>query len=303
LAYLFLIEVQVKSSKATAFIKATLATAFWGGSFVATKVALREVSPVTVVWLRFAVGVAVLAAAVFIRRQFSLPRPKDLAFFGLLGLQGITFHQWLQSTGLETSGASTTAWIVATIPVFTALLGWMILKEKFAWLKGLGIGLAAAGVLLVVSNGDLRSVFGSNFGAPGDILILISAPNWAIFSILSRRGLRDTPPAVMILYVLGFGWLFSTVLLLAGPGFGEIARLSLGGWLGVAFLGVFCSGFAYIFWYDALAVLPASQVGAFVYLEPLVTVVVAAVILAEPVLWSSIAGGVVILSGVWLVQK
>jgi len=293
----------VKSNKATAFVKATLATAFWGGSFVATKVALREISPGTVVWLRFAIGVVILAAAVLIRRQFSLPRPRDLGYFGLLGLQGITFHQWLQSTGLETSGASTTAWIVATIPVFTALLGWMALKEKFAWLKGLGIGLAAVGVLLVVSNGDLRSVFGSNFGTPGDILILISAPNWAIFSILSRRALRDTPPAVMILYVMGIGWLLSTFLLLAGPGVSEIARLSLDGWLGIAFLGVFCSGLAYIFWYDALAVLPASQVGAFIYLEPLVTVVVAAVILAEPILWSSIAGGVVILGGVWLVQK
>jgi drug/metabolite transporter (DMT)-like permease len=293
----------MKKNSLIPFAKATMATAFWGGSFVATKVALRDVSPVTVVWLRFAIGVVVLGAVVLMRRQFSLPRPKDLAFFGLLGLQGITFHQWLQSTGLETSGASTTAWIVATIPVFTALLGWMVLKEKFAWLKGLGIGLAAVGVLLVVSNGDLRSVFGSGFGAPGDILILISAPNWAIFSILSRRGLRDTLPALMILYVLGIGWLLSTVLLVAGPGFSEIAHLTLEGWLGVAFLGIFCSGLAYIFWYDALAVLPASQVGAFVYLEPLVTVVVAAVILAEPIFWSSIVGGFVILGGVWLVQR
>lgn len=293
----------MEPKKVTAIVKATLATTFWGGSFVATKVALAEISPVTLVWLRFAVGVVILALAVFLRRQFALPKPKDLAYFGLLGLQGITFHQWLQSTGLQTSGAATTAWIVATIPVFTAVLGWLALKEKFAWLKGLGIGLAAVGVLLVVSNGELGSVFGAGFGTPGDLLILISAPNWAVFSILSRRGLRTTAPALMMLYVMASGWLFSSLLLAAGPGLGEITHLTLNGWLGVAFLGVFCSGLAYIFWYDALAVLPASQVGAFVYLEPLVTVVVAAVVLAEPVLWSSVAGGVVILSGVFLVQK
>jgi drug/metabolite transporter (DMT)-like permease len=293
----------VQRQKIIAIIKAILATVLWGGSFVATKVALRDASPVTVVWLRFAIGLIVLAVVVLLRRQFSLPKRSDLVYYGLLGLQGITFHQWLQSTGLQTSGASTTAWIVATIPVFTAVLGWLVLKEKFAWLKGLGIGLAAVGVLLVVSNGDLRSVFGSGFGTPGDLLILISAPNWAVFSILSRRGLQTIQPALMLLYVLGFGWLFSTGLLAAGPGLSEIGALTLYGWLGIAFLGIFCSGLAYIFWYDALAVLPASEVGAFVYLEPLVTVVVAAIILAEPILWSSIAGGVVILGGVWLVQK
>jgi drug/metabolite transporter (DMT)-like permease len=285
------------------YLKVLFCVAVWGGSFIATKFTLREVSPVTVVWLRFAIGLIVLAVVVLLRRQFSLPKRSDLVYYGLLGLQGITFHQWLQSTGLQTSGASTTAWIVATIPVFTAVLGWLVLKEKFAWLKGLGIGLAAVGVLLVVSNGDLRSVFGSGFGTPGDLLILISAPNWAVFSILSRRGLHTIQPALMLLYVLGFGWLFSTRLLAAGPGLSEIGALTLYGWLGIAFLGIFCSGLAYIFWYDALAVLPASEVGAFVYLEPLVTVVVAAIILAEPILWSSIAGGVVILGGVWLVQK
>ena len=59
------------------------------------------------------------------RRQFKVPNRQDLAYFALLGFLGITFHQWLQSTGLETSAAATTAWIVATIPVFTALLGWL----------------------------------------------------------------------------------------------------------------------------------------------------------------------------------
>jgi drug/metabolite transporter (DMT)-like permease len=307
------------------YLKITFAVMVWGASFIATKVALQNspgaslgvenslaaatasvlqpISPITVVWLRFAMGVVVLGLAVGARRQFALPSRSELGYFGLLGLIGITFHQWLQSTGLLTSQASTTAWIVATTPVFMALLGWLVLKERLNWLKWTGILLAAFGVLLVVSQGDLRAVTAGQFGAPGDFLILISAPNWAVFSVLSRRGLAKHPAARMMLYVMGLGWLFSTLQLLLGPGLSEIGLLTTNGWLAVLFLGIFCSGLAYIFWYDALQAIPASQVGVFLYLEPLVAVVVAALVLNEAILLASLLGGAVILTGVWLVNR
>jgi drug/metabolite transporter (DMT)-like permease len=132
---------------------------------------------------------------------------------------------------------------------------------------------------------------------------LISAPNWAVFSVLSRRGLQEHPASRMMLYVMGFGWLFSSILFLTGPGFSDIPRLTLNGWMGVAFLGIFASGLAYIFWYDALQSLPASRVGSFLYLEPLVAVFVAALILDEPLLFVSLLGGAIILAGVWLVNR
>jgi drug/metabolite transporter (DMT)-like permease len=293
----------LKKSTIVPIIEASCAVVAWGGSFVATKVALREVSPVTVVWLRFAMGTAILGAAVLLRKQFALPSLKDALYFALLGLIGIAFHQWLQSTGLTTAQATTTAWIVATTPVFMALLGWLALKEKLRWLQAGGILLAAVGVLLVVSKGDLGSLWTGHFGTPGDLLILISAPNWAVFSTLSRSGLKKHPATRMMFYVMGFGWLFTTVQLLLGPGISEVPHLALDGWLGVGFLGVFCSGLAYIFWYDALQAMPVAQTGAFVYVEPFVTVVVAAIVLGEPFLLSSLAGGAAIILGVWLVNR
>lgn len=280
-----------------------LAVLFWGGSFIATKLALREVSPVTVVWLRFAFGLGVLGIAVALRRQWAPPQRSQLGYYALLGFIGITFHQWLQSTGLQTSHASTTAWIVATTPIFMALLGWLVLKERLFALQIAGICLAAFGVILVVTEGDLSAMLSGGFGAPGDLLILLSAPNWAVFSILARRGLQQQPAARMLFYVMAFGWLFTTILFLAGSGLGELAQLSATGWLAIAFLGLFCSGLAYIFWFDALQVIPASRVGALVYLEPLVTVGVAAALLGEPILLAALLGGALILLGVWLVEK
>jgi drug/metabolite transporter (DMT)-like permease len=248
-------------------------------------------------------GVVILGIVVTVRKQFALPKRDEWAYFALVGFLGITFHQWMQSTALQTSRASTTAWIVATTPVFMALLGWLALKEKLTWLQTGGIALATLGVLLVVSDGDPTAISFKQFGAPGDILVLISSLNWAVFSTLSRRGLKTHPATRMMFYVMTLGWLFTSILFLAGPGPREILHLTRNGWLGVAFLGAFCSGLAYIAWYDALQALPTGQLGAFLYLEPPVAVVVAAIILAEPVTWVAMLGGAIILFGVWMVNR
>ena len=78
---------------------------------------------------------------------------------------------------------------------------------------------------------------------------------------------------------------------------------TLNGWTGVLFLGIFCSGLAYIAWYDARQALSAAQTGAFLYIEPLVAVVAAAIVLAKPITRASLLGGAVILFGVWLVNR
>jgi drug/metabolite transporter (DMT)-like permease len=291
------------NNKLVPYFEVLFAVVAWGASFIATKIGVKDVTPITVVWLRFGMGVVILGIAVIARKEFAWPARNEWAYFALLGLLGITWHQWLQSTGLVTAQASTTAWIVATTPIFMALLGWLVLKEKLTVVQTAGIGLAAVGVLVVVSNGDLTSIFSGKFGTPGDYLIMLSAPNWAVFSTLSRRGLQKHPAARMMLYVMTFGWLFSSIGFFAGGHFSQIPKLSAGGWIGVSFLGIFCSGLAYIAWYDGLQAIAASQVGAFLYLEPLVAVVVAGVILSEPITWISLTGGGVILLGVYLVNR
>lgn len=293
----------MSDSRSISYFEALFAVIVWGASFIATKVALRDVSPITVVWLRFAMGVVILGAAVAIRRQFSLLAKREWGYFALLGFLGITFHQWLQSNGLQTSEAGTTAWIVSTTPVFMALLGWLILKESLGWIKILGIFLAFVGVLLVVSDGNLSFISIGTFGAPGDVLILISAVNWAVFSVLSRRGLKSHPASLMMFYVMAFGWTFTSVLFFSGTGWREIPSLSFNGWTGIAFLGIFCSGLAYIAWYDALKELTAAQTGAFLYIEPLVAVIVAFIVLSEKISLASLFGGGIILFGVWLVNR
>jgi drug/metabolite transporter (DMT)-like permease len=293
----------MSNARLVPYIEVFFAVVVWGASFIATKVALADLSPITIVWLRFAMGVVMLGITVAMRRQFALPNKNEWGYFALLGFLGITFHQGLQSNGLITSEASTTAWIIATTPVFMALLGWLVLKERLDGVRILGILLAFIGVLAVVSDGNLASISIGKFGAPGDVLILISAINWAIFSTLSRRGLKSYPASLMMFYVMSLGWVFTSFLFIPTGGLSEIPRLTTNGWISILFLGIFCSGLAYIAWYDALQVLSAAQTGVFLYIEPLVAVVVAAIVLAEPITWGSLLGGMVILIGVWLVNR
>jgi drug/metabolite transporter (DMT)-like permease len=290
-------------TRITAYIEVTFAVIAWGTSFIATKLVLRDLTPVTVVWLRFAIGVIILGIATLIRRQFSFPKRGELAYFALLGFLGISFHQWLQSTALVTAQASTTAWIVATTPVFIAILSWIFLREKISRLQVFGIFLATIGVLLVVSKGNISTLFNGHFGESGDILIMVSAVNWAVFSILSRRGLQKHQATQMMFFVMLIGWLFTSIFFFTSGNIQDIINISLTSLIGIGFLGIFCSGLAYIAWYDGLQAIPASQVGAFLYIEPLVAVFFAWLLLGESLILVTLVGGAIILLGVRLVQK
>jgi drug/metabolite transporter (DMT)-like permease len=291
-------------SRTRAIAEALITVVIWGATFVATKIALQEASPATVVWLRFAMGLVVLGVAARLRNELSMPARGDLAYLALLGFIGVAFHQWLQANGLLTAQATTTAWIVATTPIFIVLLGWIILGERVRPIQGFGTGLAALGVVLVVTKGDAATLFTGRVATTGDVLVLLSAMNWAVYTVLSRRGLARMPAAKMMFCVMLSGWLFVTVWLLGfGPGLQEFSQLSKRGWTSIAGLGIFGSGLAYIMYYDALRELPASQLGVFLNVEPLVTMLLAAPLLSEPITWMTLFGGGLIITGIYLVNR
>ncbi len=100
------------------------------------------------------------------------------------------------------------------------------------------------------------------------------------------------------------GWAFSALWLFgSGPGLREVPSFTPGGWMNILILGVFGSGLAYIAWYDALKAMPAGQLGAFIYVEPLVTMVLATFLLGEAVTLVSLLGGAATIAGVYLVNR
>jgi drug/metabolite transporter (DMT)-like permease len=282
-------------------LKALVATALWGASFIATKMALREISPLAVVVLRFALGVAVLLALLAWRREARLAARQDLPWLLLLGLNGITVHQLLQSTGLLTTTATNSGWMIALIPIFTAVLARLWLHESFGPRKVAGLLVASLGAAVIVGRGSVSSDLFRR-ATLGDGLVLLSAANWALFTTLSKRVMGRYPPAATMAHVMTFGWLASLPLLAVEGGWRGVPSMTPTGWGAILFLGLGCSGLAYAFWYDALARTEASSLASFQYFQPIVTVAVAAWILGEPVTWPVAAGGAAILLGVWLVN-
>lgn len=275
----------------------------WGASFVAIKVALRTLTPLPLVWLRFGLGTAVLWGFAALRREKDPLSAREWGLVVLLGFLGVPFHHLVQSTGLKTAQAATSAWIISSMPVFIAILGSLFLGEKMSFRRWFGLACGACGVLLVVTRGDPGRLRFSNPGSFGDLLVLLSALNWAVFSVMSRNFLKRHEPAPMMLKVMLAGWLMTTALFAVKGDPGPILRMNFQAWVSVLFLGIFCSGLAYVFWYDALKILPASQAGVLMYLNPVSATLLAVSGLGEPVSAAMILGAVLITAGVWQVSR
>jgi len=283
-------------------LAALAAVTLWGISFVATRAALSEISPIPLVFTRFALGTAFLLTLLAVRRRLELPPRRCWPALAAMGFLGIFLHQMLQAHGLTLTTAVHTGWLIGLIPIWSALLSAVVLREKLGSAKVAGLVLGFAGAALVVTRGKLSGGLLSLPTTRGDLLILASTVNWAAYSVVGRRTLARLGSARATAFAMLAGWAMLAPLFVLRAGWTEYARVSAGGWAAIAFLGIGCSGLGYLFWYAALEKLETSRVAAFLYLEPLVTLAAAVILLGEPVHATTVAGGLIVLAGVFLVS-
>jgi drug/metabolite transporter (DMT)-like permease len=284
-------------------LAALTAVVFWGISFVATKAALREVSPITLIFTRFGLGVLTLLGLLALRRRPLLPPRDAWGSLLVLGFFGIFLHQVIQSYALTLTKAVHAGWLVGLIPIWTAILAAIFLGERFGPLKVAGLVLGFGGVLLVMAGGEESS---STSGPPemrGDLLLLGSTLVWAIYTILGRGPIQRLGSGLATAGSMLVGWALLAPFFLAGAGWREYPMLSPIGWGAVLFLGIGCSGLAYLLWYAALERLEASRVASFLYVEPFVTQASAAALLAESLKVVQVLGGLLVLAAVLLVEQ
>jgi drug/metabolite transporter (DMT)-like permease len=220
----------------------------------------------------------------------------------VMGFVGIFVHQMVQAHGLTLTTAVRTGWLIGLTPIWSAVLAAVFLGESFGPRKVFGLVLGLAGALLVITRGELSSQILALPATRGDLLILASTVNWAIYSILGRDTLKRLGSTRAIGAAMFFGWAMLIPFFVSAAGWQEYLDLSSTSLIAIVFLGVGCSGLGYLFWYAALERLETSQVAAFLYLEPLVTLIAAVALLGESVALSTILGGVLVLVGVLIVQ-
>jgi len=281
------------------------AVVIWGISFIATKFALREIHPLTLLTLRFGIGfLLLLIVHLLLKRDFlKIFSRHDWGTIFFLGLVGVALHTLLQAYGLLYTTAINTGWIIAVHPVFIVLAARLFLEEPVTLRKVLGILLGFMGIAFVISKGKFSLAmlgFPSTFG---DLLVLSSAVTWAAFTVGGRGFLSRFPPLTVITPVMGAGCLGTLSFSFFEGDWSHLGDLSGTAWGSLLFLGIFCSGLAYLLWYAALRKKDSSTVGMYLYLEPLVTLMGASVLLGEEIRVTTLVGGSMILLGVYLATR
>ena len=282
--------------------QALAAVIFWGFSFIATKVALREVHPFTLLTLRYAIGVLLLLSFQLSKDKifFKIFSCRDWVYIFILAAVGVSGLGLLQAYGLLYTTAINTGWIIAINPILITLSARLFLGETITIRKMLGIVSGFCGVFLIISKGIFSlSLFGfvSTFG---DLLVLASALAWTGFTIGGKGFISRFPSLATVTTIMLSGCLIVLPLSLLKGEWNNLIHLSLTAWIGILFLGVFCSGLGYLFWYSALKKRDSGVVGMYLYLEPFATLIGACLLLHEEIRWITLVGGGLILCGVFL---
>ena len=271
----------------------------WGWTFVATKVALETLHPIDIVALRFLIGVPLLFLVIRLKRipvRFGAHDLKPI----LVGSSVITLHFLIQSYALIYTTATKTGWLIGVTPLALAILAFVFLHEKITRPEVFGIAIATLGIALLIYNGSA-----DNFGwlrSAGDVIILISAFTWAIYSLVSRDLARKHNPLAVTLAMFTPLTVISTGLMFA-IGYPTLAAVSsLRTAAALLFLAV-PAVLAQWIWQEGVARLGAAKAGIFLYLEPVATTVAAVVLLGEAATFYTIAGGLMVLGGVWLAES
>ena len=276
------------------------AVVFWGASFIATKFLLDELTPETIISMRLILAIMLLLTIALIqKRDFSI-NFKSHAYVLLLALIAV-FHLWIQVTGLKFTTASNTGWIIGTAPIFMALLGLLFFKEKLNFIKVSGILIATFGLLLLVGKGDLTNI--DLIKNKGDLLVLSSAFTWGIYSMVNKKISLNYSPVMTILYLFVMMAIIIIPFTVNDTSVKSVINLSGVGWISILFLGLLCSGVAYVIWAYALREMESAKVGAYLYFEPFVTVIAAWIFLKENITLLMILSGLIITLGVFLVNK
>jgi drug/metabolite transporter (DMT)-like permease len=288
------------TSKTFRYLLILHAIIFWGTSFVATKTVLQEIKPVTIIILRLVFASVLLTIiALSTKRKFSI-NPKSHCWIFILALVAV-FHLWIQVTGLQYTTASNTGWIIGTAPIFMAILGFAFYKERITLLQFAGILVAIAGLLLLIGKGDITNI--GLIENKGDLLVLGSAFTWGIYSMVNKKISLSYSPLMTILYLFLMMAVIIIPFNLNSETIDSVINLSTISWMWILFLGIFCSGIAYVIWAQALRDMESAKVGAFLYFEPLVTVVAAWFFLNEEITLLMIFSGLLITAGVFIVNK
>lgn len=272
----------------------------WGTTYLGIALAIRTVPPFVSGGVRFLLAAALMFAWLTLRDRAQLKglpwRPALLSGV-LLGGAGNGFVVWAQQ-GVPSGIA---ALLLASIPVVVLLLNWAFFERRAPERRALtGTGLALAGVATIVAT---RHGIGGEVAPVYLLALLLAVVSWSTGTLLQKRAARPAQLLGIAAVQMLAGGLFQTTMGLAtGEWIGfDPAQVSLGSALAVLYLAVFGSIIALTCYVWLLTQEPAQKVATYALVNPVIAMLLGAIVLGEAITAATVAGAVLVIAGVTLV--
>jgi len=276
-----------------------LMVAFWSGNYIAGKIALREMPPLLLAGLR--IGLAgVLMAPIYAASRRPVYARGAVRKLALLGIFGVTLNQVFFLVGLSRTSVAHAAILIGLTPIQVLLLACWRGQERMTTAQAMGMLVALAGVALL-KGFESPNAAGTTW--LGDLIVLLGGLAFAIFTVFGKEMTTQYSAVTMNTFGYVGGALALAPVTLWHAARHALANITTGAWLAVVYMALFPSLIAYLIYYYALTHIAASRVSALSYLQPVFATAMGVAILGEPVSLLVIAGGLVILSGVYLAER
>jgi drug/metabolite transporter (DMT)-like permease len=267
------------------------------------KVALSQLAPPALILARLLVATLVLCAVRFVyswlRNQHERVALRDLPELGLHALFGVTANMLIFIEGLARTTATNAVVIGTMIPVFTVAVAVAARKERATPARVFGLAVACLGALVIVGAERFDAGHGRLLG---NLLVVGNSLSFSIYLVISRRLLTKYHP----LTVVSWTFVLGTIGVLPFGGamlWRQAAQVDESGWLAVVYIALFPTVGTYFLNVYALKRAPASLVAIYIYLQPLVGALLAALKLHERPSPHTFAGAALIGCGTWMVTR
>jgi drug/metabolite transporter (DMT)-like permease len=287
------------------YLKLLAAVLAWGGTFVAAKFAVKDASLEMAALLRFVV--AALALLIILRARLGyLPRLNRVQLFYvvLLGLTGVAMYNLLFFFGLLSVEAGRGALIITSNPIWIALGSVWFFHQKLRWWQLLGLTLCLFGVSIVLTQGDFQVITQGRIGT-GEFAILGCAFCWAAYTLLGKKLMHSKYPldalALVTYSCISGSILLAIWLKISGKSFELSVTPTLV--ISIGYLSLFGTVAGFVWYFEAVKKLGAAQGAVFIFFVPVSAIIFGALILDEKITLSLLMGAILILSGVYLVNR